>query len=88
MNNPRSVNSSASPANLDLVENQRQSSSGEFSRIEKRNGATKMSLCPEVAMTRSMTYSGPCQGSSNVKYQISVENPLTLRCRIKRSLNL
>ena len=44
MNNPRSVNSSASPANLDLVENQRQSSSGEFSRIEKRNGATKITF--------------------------------------------
>ncbi|KAL0698285.1 hypothetical protein Bca4012_054407 [Brassica carinata] len=45
MNNPRSANpSSASPANLDLVENQRQSSSGEFSRLEKRIGARKITF--------------------------------------------
>uniref|UniRef100_M4D1N8 UBC core domain-containing protein n=1 Tax=Brassica campestris TaxID=3711 RepID=M4D1N8_BRACM len=44
MNNPRSVSSSASPANLDLVENQRQSSSGEFSRLEKRIGARKITF--------------------------------------------
>uniref|UniRef100_A0A1J3CWH7 S-type anion channel SLAH2 n=1 Tax=Noccaea caerulescens TaxID=107243 RepID=A0A1J3CWH7_NOCCA len=40
MNNPRSV----SPENPDLLDNERQSSCGEFSRLEKRIGGRKMTL--------------------------------------------
>lgn len=43
MNNPRSVSPLVSPANPDLLENQRQSSCGESSRLEKnRIGARKI----------------------------------------------
>ncbi|CAN8326188.1 unnamed protein product [Cochlearia groenlandica] len=44
MNNPRSVSPLDSPANTDLLENQRQSSCNEFSRSEKRIGARKMTF--------------------------------------------
>ncbi|KAJ0251536.1 S-type anion channel SLAH2 [Hirschfeldia incana] len=42
MNNPRSASSSVSPATPDLLDNHRQSSSGEFSRLEKRTGPRNM----------------------------------------------
>ncbi|CAH8385333.1 unnamed protein product [Eruca vesicaria subsp. sativa] len=44
MNFPRSASPSVSQASPDLVENQRQSSSGEFSRLEKRIGAKKITF--------------------------------------------
>ncbi|XP_056859394.1 S-type anion channel SLAH2 isoform X2 [Raphanus sativus] len=44
MNNPRSASSSVSPATPDLLDNHRQSSSGEFSRLEKRTGPRKMTF--------------------------------------------
>lgn len=44
MNNPRSVSPMVSPPNPDLSETQRQASCGEFSRLEKRIGARKMTF--------------------------------------------
>ncbi|CAN6915420.1 unnamed protein product [Brassica oleracea] len=44
MNNTRSASSSVSPATPDLLDNHRQSSCGEFSRLEKRMGPRNMTF--------------------------------------------
>ncbi|CAH8318036.1 unnamed protein product [Eruca vesicaria subsp. sativa] len=71
MNNPGSASHSVSPATPDLLDNYRQSSCGEFSRLDKRIGPRKMTFHSKSMPRGSMFLDQEaCRSSHDKRYDL------------------